>query len=396
LSDAKHISGCFYLQPEKEIIVMNKKRNFWLLTGVVILLAALVSAFVIMQPSAKDILTQTLETSKTITDAHAIIDVSMDSPEEKASATVEVWGRHEEGGPGAFRLEVLETDKEEAVGAVVVSDGETVWAYSPSEGKVFVGTAEEAKEMMAEKQPLSGEFDKEGFEHPKNSEEAVEKLLEYFEAKRTGSETVASTDAYLLELKPIPEQMPAEYTAVGGLVNLWIDKSRNVPLAAAYTGGSMGEVSITALELEINAGVDEALFSFEIPAGVEVVNFADLEPQSLSLDEAAASADFEFLTPEVTPEGATLVDVLDVRGAIVQRYTLTDGGSFSIAQGQSDETPKPSTEAQAVEVRGVAGSLFVSEDEDKVLLTWSDGGVFFYVAGEITPDQALAIAESLK
>lgn len=375
---------------------MNKKRNTWLVAGAVILLAVMVSAFVFVQPSAKDILTQTLETTKTINDAHAIIEISVDSPEEKASATVEVWGRHEEEGPGAFRLVVLETDKEEAVGGVIVSDGETVWAYSPAKGKVFVGTAEEARAAMQEKQPLSGEFGKKEFERPENAQAAVDKLLEHFEAARTGSETVANADAYTLELKPIPDQMPAEYAAVGGLVNLWIDKSRSVPLAMAYTGGSMGEVSLTAIELEINAGVDEALFTFEIPAGVEVINFADLKSQSLSLDEAAASADFEFLTPAVTPEGATLVDVLDVRGAIVQRYTLPGGGSFSIAQGQSDEAPKPSTEEQAVEVRGVAGSLFVSEDEDRVLLTWSGGGVFFYVAGDITSDQALAIAESLK
>jgi outer membrane lipoprotein-sorting protein len=375
---------------------MNKKNNAWLVVGVIILLAAMVSAFVVMRPSAKDILTEVLETTKTINDAHAIVKISVDSPEEKASATVEVWGRHEEDSPGGFRLEVLETDKEEAVGAVIVSDGETVWAYFPTQGKVFVGTAEEAKAAMEEKRPLSGEFDKTDFEHPENAEEAVDKLLEYFEAERTGSETVANENAYLLELKPIPEQMPAEYTAVGGLVNLWIDKSRNVPLAVAYTGGSMGEVSLTAVELEINEGVDEARFSFEIPAEVEVVGFAEMKPESLSLDEAAASAEFQLLTPAVTPEGATLVDVLDVRGMIVQRYTLTDGGSFSIAQGQSDKTPKPSTEEQAVEIRGVAGSLFVSEDGDQVLLTWTEGDMFFYVAGDITPVQALEIAESLK
>jgi len=375
---------------------MNKKRNIWLLVGSVILLVALGSAFVVMQPSARDILIQTLDTSKTIDNAHAVIDVSMDTPDEKASATVEVWGRHEENGPGAFRLEVLETDKEEAAGAVVVSNGETVWAYSPAKGKVFVGTIEEAKAALKEKQPLHDEFDKEEFDHPENSEEAVDKLLEYFEANRTGSDTVAGTDSYQLELKPIPEQMPEEYAAVGGLVNLWIDKSRSVPLAASYTGGSMGEVSVTAKELEINAGVDDSLFSFEIPDGVEVVPFADLEPKSLSLDEAAASAEFDILTPDETPDGATLVDVLDVRGMIVQRYNLPDGGSFSIAQGESDETPKPSTEEQAVEVRGVAGSLFVSDKGDRVLLTWSEGGLHFYIAGELTSDQALAMAESLK
>ncbi len=375
---------------------MKKKRNIWLVAGAVILLTTLVSAFVIMQPTAKDILVKTLETSKTIENGHAVVEINVDSPEEKVSATVEVWGRHEEEGPGAFRLEVLETDKEEAVGAVIVSDGETIWAYSPAQGKVFTGTAEEAKAAMAEKQPMRDEFDMEAFEHPENAEEAVDKLLEYFDASRTGNEEIANTDAYAIELKPIPEQMPAEYTAVGGLLNLWIDQNRNVPLAAAYTGGSMGEVRVTALELEINQGVDEALFTFEIPADVEVVGFADMKPESLTLDEAAASVEFEFLTPDVVPDGATLVDVLNVRGAIVQRYTLTDGGSFSIAQGQADETPKPSTEAQAVEVRGEAGSLFVSEDGKRVLLTWSEGDVFFYVAGDITADQALEIAESLK
>jgi outer membrane lipoprotein-sorting protein len=376
--------------------MMNRKRNTWLVVGAVILLAAMVSAFVMMQPSAKDILTQALETSKTIENAHAIVGVNVDTPEEKTSATVEVWGRHAEDGPGAFRLEVLETDKEEAVGAVIVSDGETVWAYSPAKNTVFTGTAEEAKAAMAEKQPMREEFDKEEFKHPETAEEAVDKLLEYFETSRTGTETVANANSYLLELKPIPEQMPAEYAAVGGLINLWIDQNRSVPLAASYTGGSMGEVSVNARELEINQGVDEKLFTFEIPEGVEVLRFADMKPESLSLDEAAASADFEFLTPDDLPEGATLIDVLSVKGMLVQQYTLTDGGSFSVAQGIAEDVKKPSTEEQTVEVRGVAGSLFVSEENDKVLLSWSEGEVSFYIAGNLTAEQALAIADSLK
>jgi len=375
---------------------MNKKRNIWLIVGAVLLLAAMVSAFVIMQPSAKDILTQTLETSKTIENGHAIVKVNVDSPEEKASATVEVWGVHAEDSPGAFRLEVLETDKEEAVGAVIVSDGETVWAYSPAKNMVFTGTVEEAKAAMKEKQPMREEFDTQEFEHPETAEEAVEKLLEYFEASRTGTETIADANAYQLELKPIPEQMPAEYTAFGGLLNLWIDQNRSLPLAVSYTGGSMGEFSITSLRLEVNLYIDESIFTFEIPEGAEVVGFVDMKPESLTLDEAAASAEFEVLTPDVVPDGATLIDVLNVKGMIVQQYTLPDGGSFSVAQGQTDEAKKPSTEEQAIEVRGVAGSLFASEENDKVLLSWTEGKVSFYIAGNITAEQALEIAESLK
>jgi len=375
---------------------MNIKRNFWLIAGVVILLAALVSAFVIMQPSAKEILMETLETSKTIDNGHVIVNVSVDSPEEKLSAAVEVWGRHDEDGPGAFRLEVLETDKEEAVGAVIVSDGETVWAYSPFKNKVFTGTADEANAAMEEKNPMHEKFDREEFEHPENVEEAVDKLFEYFDVKKTGTETIADSNAHQLELKPIPEQMPAEYTAAGGLLNLWIDQSRSVPLALSYTGGSMGEISITALELEINQGVDEALFSFEIPEGAEVVGFADMKPDSITLDEAVASVDFEVLIPDITPEGATLIGVLDVKGMIVQQYTLPEGGSFTIAQGQIDEAEKPSTEKQAVDVRGVEGSLFSSEDGSKVALAWSEGEISFYIAGNVSAEQALAIADSLK
>ena len=375
---------------------MNKKRNIWLIAGVVLLLAATVSAFVMMQPTAKDILTKTLETGKTIENGHAVVNINIDSPEEKMSAVVEVWGTHAADGPGAFRLEVLETDKKEAVGMVIVSDGETVWAYSPAKNTVFKGTAEEAKAAMQEKQPMYEKFDMKEVEHPETTEETVEKLLEYFEASRTGTETIADANAHQLELKPIPEQMPAEYTAVGGLVNLWVDQSRNVPLAMSYTGGSMGEVRITALELEINQGVDAALFTFEIPVDVEVVSFADIKPESISLGEAAASAEFDILTPDVVPDGATLVDVLNVKDMIVQQYTLPEGGSFSIAQGKTDEAKYPSTDEQAVDVRGVAGSLFVSEENDKVLLSWTEGEVSFYVAGNLTPAQAFAIAESLK
>jgi len=392
---------------------MNKKRNIWLIAGAVILLAVLVSAFVMLQPTAKEILTKTLETSKTIDDGHAVVRINVDSLEEKVSATVEIWGIHTENSPGAFRLEVLETDKEEAVGGVIVSDGETVWAYTPAKGKVFTGTVEEAKAAMEEQQPLHQEFDieelehhedadesehnetAEDVEHPETSEEAVEKLLEYFDASRTGTEKIADAVANRLELKPILEQMPAEYTAVGGLLNLWIDQDRSVPVALAYTGGSMGEIRVTVVELEINQGVDSALFAFEIPDDVEVVGFADMKPESLSLDEAAASAEFAFLTPDFVPNGASLVDVLSVKGMIVQQYALTDGGSFSIAQGKTGEEMKPSSEKQTVDVRGVAGSLFSSEENDKVLLIWSEGDVSYVVSGNLNAEQALEIAESL-
>jgi len=375
---------------------MNKKRYVWSIVGIAILLSALVSGFILMQPSAEDILVQTLETTKTINDAHAVVEVRVDTVEKDGTAKVEIWGRRGDDGPGAFRLEVLETSDEEAAGAVAVSDGETLWAYAPSKGKVFVGTLEEAKSVMAEKQLARDEFEKGDFEHPENAEEAVQKLLEYLTVDKQGSDEIAGESATHLKLMPLPEQMPSEYAVVGGFVNLWIDQARDVPLAVEYTGGSMGEISATVLELDINAGVEEALFAFEMPADVEVVPFAELLPETISLEEAASTAEFELLIPSENPQGATLVDILDVRGTIVQRYALPEGGSFTVAQGISDEAPRPSTEAQTVEVRGVAGALYASENGTQVLLVWAEDQVFYTIAGDLAAEQALMIAESLK
>lgn len=395
---------------------MKNRKNTWIFIGVMLLLAALVSGFVLMQTTAEDILVQTLETSKTITDGHAVVAVDVDTIEQDASGTIEVWAvRGEENDDGhslgAFRIEVLEASEEKVQGAVIVSDGETLWAYSPSENKIFVGTPEEAQAMMAENEAMAGEYGRfldgyEGksgdseYEHPETAEEAVAKLLEFFNVSISGSDAVANETANQLKMEPIPEQMPDEYIAVGGYLNLWIGQDSSLPLSVSYTGGSMGEFSATVLEFEVNAGIDESLFTFEIPEDAEVVTFADLEPQSLTLDEAAASSEFKFLTPTASPPGATLVDILEVRGAIVQRYTLPEGGSFTLAQGvlgeNSDEARTPSEGSQSVELRGTTGNMVVSEDGSQVLLTWTEGNLFYSVAGDLTSEQALAIAESLQ
>jgi hypothetical protein len=138
---------------------MNRKRNLLIFVGAVILLAALVSGFVLMQTSAEDVLVNTLETMETIDDAHAVVELNLDSVEKSGSATIELWARQGEDGPGAFRMHVLKSSEEDAAGAVFVSDGETVWAYKPSENQVIVGTAEEAKAMMAEQEFGMGNYD---------------------------------------------------------------------------------------------------------------------------------------------------------------------------------------------------------------------------------------------
>jgi outer membrane lipoprotein-sorting protein len=137
---------------------MTRNKNLWIIVGGVIFVAALISGFVLMQPSAQDLLVSTLENSKNIKDGHAVVAFDVDSLDKDASGTVEVWAFRNEDGPGGFRMEVLETSESKAQGALIVSDGETLWAHSPSENKVFVGTPEEAKALMEENEFFAEEF----------------------------------------------------------------------------------------------------------------------------------------------------------------------------------------------------------------------------------------------
>ena len=384
---------------------MNLNKNLKTALGTAAIILALLAVFFLLQPSAEDILVTSLETLETINDAHAVITLDAVTPEESFSATVEVWGRHGEDD-AAFRLEVLDASRPEAIGSVIVSDGETLWLYNPTQEKVFIGTLEEARAYMEAQDFEGGETampdmpDMPDMEEmranaPETAEEAVAMLLEYVTVKKAGSDIIAGQSAYLLQFEPIAEQMPPEFAAVGGYIHLWIDKGRNIPLAVAYLEGSMGSASIRTADVQINSGLEDSIFTFDLPSGVEIVNFSDIVPQSLSLEDAAESAEFTLLTPTETPDGATLVDIVEMQDTFVQRYALPDGSAFSVLQGLTNH-PTPDIEAEIVEVRGVPAMLYQSEDGGQVLLTWMENHLFFSIAGDLTAEQAMAIAESLK
>ena len=42
--------------------------------------------------------------------------------------------------------------------------------------------------------------------------------------------------------------MPDEYVAVGGILNLWLSQNSSLPVAFEYTGGALGEISVTVLD----------------------------------------------------------------------------------------------------------------------------------------------------
>ena len=380
------------------------KRNRYILPlGALLAVLALGAVVVMVRANADDMLHQAARLMADAQTGHAVIKLQVTMPDESASGTVEVWGQRDAGPDGepAFHVKVLESDKTEALGMVAVSDGGKVWIWKPTEKKVYVGTHDELKTKMAEH--------KEGFEYgdidrpvyseedmPQTAEEAVDKLLEYFVAERDGSDDVAGTAAEKLRLVPIPEQMPEEFRANGGLLYLWLRSSDHAPLAVEYVGGAVGSAKVTVTSLELDEALPEDIFTFEIPDEAEVVRLADIEPPtSLTAEEAAGMVNFPVLSPAELPAEARLEGINEVRGAIVQRYRLANGASFTIAQGAEGAAETPDVDGELVAVRGAEGTIFSNEDGRRTLLTWTEGGVTFWIGGDLTPDESLAIAESL-
>ena len=383
------------------------KRNRYLLPlGAMMAVLALAAVVMMARASADDMLHQAASLLANAQTGHAIVEVQLDMPDESANGTVEIWGQRNAGPKGepAFYVEVLETSKAEARGMVMVGDGDQVWIWNPNKKTVYVGTREELKAKMAEHQVSHdhSQFDRPDYnpeEWPETPEEAVDKLLEYFTAERDRGEDVAGTDVNKLRLIPIPEQVPDEMRANGGMLNIWLRASDNAPLAAEYAGGAVGYGKATATKLELDIAPPVGIFTFNIPEGAEVVNLADIEPpepQSLTMEEATAVADFSVLTPTDLPAEARLEDITEVRGAIVQRYRLADGERFTIAQGAATAADTPGDNGEAVVVRGVDGLLFSDDDGQRSLLTWLEGDVTFWIGGDLTADEVLAIAESMR
>ncbi|MAU00344.1 MAG: hypothetical protein CL608_24650 [Anaerolineaceae bacterium] len=395
--------------------MQTRKRFLSILLALVVLAgtAVAIGAFVI--PTAEDLLVQALETSQTITDGHAIVEVSLDIPDNAMSGTVEAWGRLDAGpnGEPAFRIEVLTADDAELIGTIAVSDGTQFWLWNPTENVVLTGQYEDLYARLAEEMAAAEEFAGPEFDHnfepegdfdeaeiPETPEEAVAKLLEYFTAERAGSNVIGDTNVNAVRLIPIPEQMPEEVRAAGGLLNVWLRDGDSAPVGIEYVGSALGSGVARATFLETNQGIDDAVFTFTIPEGATVIDAAEIElPDKDELEAAAAvEPDFDLLSPTTLPDEATLRETTNVGGAIVERYGLPNGRSFTFAQGRTAVNLTPEEGGESVTVRGVPGMLYTEDGpgQSRTLLNWSEGEIQYWIGGDLTGEEALAIAESLQ
>ena len=328
--------------------------------------------------TAEEILAKVQETVDSTIDAHAVVVASANVQGMELSVTAEVW----EMMPNKLRAVILETSEPEMAGGIVVSDGENGWYYQPARNVVLVGPADEIETPLP--QEMLGEL-----------QDVVQKVLEISDAELAGEEVVAGIDSYVLILTP-KEDAEQEAFPVSGTATVWVDKDRWIILKATFEASSLGQGTVEVTSFELNPGLSDDLFQFEVPEGANVIDVEAQRPETMTLDEARAAADFDLLVPGYVSEGATLIEVFSALDSFILRYDHSALVSFTIVQGSPLPGPLPLGASSDVTVRGQEATAVVDEAGGNTFLSWSENDVTVTVAGHISLEEALKVAESLE
>lgn len=330
------------------------------------------------QITAEEIVARMQETVDNTDDAHAVVTANIDAQGIQISLTAEVW----EKAPNLLRVEVLDASEARFVGNLMVSDGEQAWLYEPERNRVQIGAAGEVDMPLPQEMLTS-------------LQEEIQGMLDASDVELVGEEGVAGREAYKLTVNP-HEDTQQELFPGNGTATLWVDKEQWIILKATYQANAFGAGDMEVKSFELNPGVDDALFHFEVPDGATVIDVEQQQPQPLTLDEATARAEFPLLVPGYVPEGVTLVEIFRVADSFVLRYDHSTMISFAVVQGPELAGPPPLGESQDTTVRGQTATVVTDPAGGNTFLYWTEDGVTITVAGHISLEDALQVAESLE
>jgi outer membrane lipoprotein-sorting protein len=288
------------------------------------------------------------------------------------------------------RMKTVTMEPEEEAGAIVVLDGEVMWTYDPKTNTVM--------KMEMPDTPVLGEMDYAGI---------IGEFLNETDVSLLGMEEIDGRSSYVLEANPKEDGEGIQL--VEGM-KLWVDKETWMPLRYEMydsDGGLMIELEIH--DLEVNTGIPDSEFVFEVPEGatVKAVDLDSFEiPEQTTLEEARESAGFEILVPEYLPEAYTFNHStvsnnswIAPEGQAFETVSLTyeheDIISLSetVYEAESPEAPTMNT-AEDVSINGVEGKYLTFGDMK--ILSWEIGNIDLSLTASLEKDELLKIAESIR
>jgi outer membrane lipoprotein carrier protein len=129
----------------------------------------------------------------------------------------------------------------------VVTNGATVWSYSPVTGQVIIDTYSPQAKALSPEEVLTGAPDD-------------------YDATLAGNERLQGKDVMVLKLVPRDE-----HSLITSL-KLWVDPSSFLIRKAELEDAGGKKTAYTIENLRTNIGVEDSIFTYTIPEGAEVVD----------------------------------------------------------------------------------------------------------------------------
>ena len=340
---------------------------------------------------------------------HSIFNLSISGQTFSGKLDIESWSVP----PAKSRIVVQQsTISQMATGAVIVTDGKTLWQYDPTKNVVYTGPITPVNNAN---NTSGGSIAALSGGTGQSFLALVQSIFQQSKGKlRLQSATqVAGHNVYDVAIQPQTSDnnsgdsngvAGAPATGVGfSLSNLnytgdvFIDKQTQLPVQVLLTVAGLGKIQLDIPVLEVNTAIPSSTFTFATPAGAQVKPLQNSTPTTtggmISLVEAGRRAGYHLLSipPEQIDYTLNGVTVLGSTGNETFSLNYMKGNqSFTLVESKSLANLSGGAGSQSVQVRNANGS-FVSHNGNSTL-AWTEEGVGIQIIGPFSQDQALAIA----
>jgi len=330
---------------------------------------------------------QNLRTAKTL---HAIFDITIVGTAVNGTVSTEVWNV----SPDKSRTVVLQsTIKQFSTGSITVSNGKQVWQYDHAKKVVYTGQVSNNTGT-----PTAGT----GRDQTQFIMNIVQSVFTHSNATLVSSSaSINGHDAYDIQVtSPASAQSSSTGSGSGNFNyngDVYIDKASMLPLQVKLTIQGFGQVTLGLPTLVLNQPVDNSLFTFVPPTGVQILPFprtTTSDTGAITLEQAQQQAGYHLLSIPSSHTGYQLqgVDALGAPGNQIFTLNFAKGNTtFAISEGKSLANLPVS--GQQVSVRGTTATL--SSSGNTITLTWTEKGVGMQIAGNVSKDELLTIANLL-
>lgn len=260
-------------------------------------------------------------------------------------------------------------------GNIVVSNGSTTWVYDSQANDVTITAfSREDRKPVIDFGPYILEMHK------------------IFDIQHFDSERIGDREVFILDMIP---KNSTNKTILKQ--KLWIDKETWMPLRIEnYDKIGKPVITIEYRNLEINTGVQDDDFNFQIPPGTKIITKELPQFKEMTIEEARKAVNFTIIIPDYPsginrPDRVTLSKYDDVQSV---SFNYKIGNETLLIRESNPPLEYSKTGLETIIINGKNATYL--ESGYRKILFWTEKNLSFAISGTISKEELVKGAESIK